>query len=300
MKKYFLIFFYISLIFLVISLYKANYLEVPSILNYKLLFFSLVTLFGGFCFSTYTWYKTIHCFGYRKVSLKETLLSTGLTIFGKYIPGKVWMILGRAAYISSVYQYIPLKTISEISLNSQIMTLWVGFSLGSIALFYSPIFTGYVPLLFVAWFFFSVLLFSRFPQFFSKILYKRVLKNETNIPLFSFITMRKAVVWYIATWFCWSLSFYFAIGAIIEDPGVPVATGFCFAWAACIGIVAIVFPGGLGIREGVLFTCLSSFGLSDQHAVLISISSRLWFLTGECFIFVLALIIKFSEGKKVY
>jgi uncharacterized membrane protein YbhN (UPF0104 family) len=58
-----------------------------------------------------------------------------------------------------------------------------------------------------------------------------------------------------------------------------------------MGVVVVISPGGLGIREGVLIFFLKIIGFTPDLAVTISITSRLWFVIGEGYIFILAFIL---------
>jgi uncharacterized membrane protein YbhN (UPF0104 family) len=67
--------------------------------------------------------------------------------------------------------------------------------------------------------------------------------------------------------------------------------GLTFPLAATLGILAIIAPGGIGVREGVLFLFLNSSGaLTVEEATTISVFSRVWFLVGESFLFLIALL----------
>ena len=89
MKKYFNIFLYVSLVFLLVSLYRANYLKVPHIYSYGRLFISLALLFTGFVLEALCWKKALDHYGFT-TTYRNAVTSTGLSIFGKYIPGKIW------------------------------------------------------------------------------------------------------------------------------------------------------------------------------------------------------------------
>jgi len=64
-------------------------------------------------------------------------------------------------------------------------------------------------------------------------------------------------------------------------------------------MIAIILPGGLGMREGLLSLTLIAAGLASDFSVTVSVSSRLWYLIGEGFIFFTGLIIsRFYKLRK--
>ena len=98
---------YLSLFFLIFFLAKHDLLEVPDIYFPSLLIVSLIFLFTGFIASSIAWQKALKQSDI-KASIQEGIAGMGLSIFGKYIPGKIWILLGRAAYTSEKNNY-PLS-----------------------------------------------------------------------------------------------------------------------------------------------------------------------------------------------
>jgi uncharacterized membrane protein YbhN (UPF0104 family) len=72
-------------------------------------------------------------------------------------------------------------------------------------------------------------------------------------------------------------------------PG-PFKASFVFPVSAVYGVLAIIFPGGIGVREGIMVSLLTMMGCNPLTATTFSVVSRLWFITGELFIFSLAFI----------
>jgi uncharacterized membrane protein YbhN (UPF0104 family) len=68
---------------------------------------------------------------------------------------------------------------------------------------------------------------------------------------------------------------------------VPWGVGFGFPLAGTLGIMTLISPGGLGTREAVLVGYLNLAGIPVVDATTIAVASRLWFLGGEIFIFIL-------------
>ena len=133
MKKYFNLFLFISLLFLLISLYRSNYLKIPQIVSYPELIASIVLLLNGFLLDALCWKKTLDFHQYR-ISLRMGVVSVGLTIFGKYIPGKIWTALGRSSYLAR-RNVGNGGDVVYISFIAQLMLIWTGLIVGCVSLF---------------------------------------------------------------------------------------------------------------------------------------------------------------------
>ena len=121
-----------SLLFLAYYLYQSDTLQWPHIYRYGWLMVSLLALFAGFIAQVFTWKAVVAQAGLA-VDTGVCLSGTGMTVFAKYIPGKVMVIVGRAAYVAQKYGY-RLETLSALSLTTQLITLWVGLTLGAVGL----------------------------------------------------------------------------------------------------------------------------------------------------------------------
>lgn len=288
-KSYFKLYVYISLIFLVVTLYLADYLVVPRILSLSSLIICCVLLFLGFIFDGIAWTKILREHNYN-TSYSVGIASSGRSIFGKYIPGKLWTILGRAGYVAQRQGY-STKELSFISLDAQFISIWAALVIGSVGLIMLDGFSIYglgILLMFVG------LTLSIFTNIFHKVLSKLVkllVKKDLDIPKLSFLKAIKVIPWFFLIWLFWSLSFYFLIKTVSGED-VRLVTGSGFALAGSLGIVAVIAPGGIGVREGVLTFFLILAGFNVELAASISIVSRLWFLIGEAFIFLFSFVIQ--------
>lgn len=296
MKKFFNILFYVSLACLAVYLYKFDYFTIPVISDYYSAVFSVVLLFVGFILQAITWEKTLKLFNIF-INYKLAISSSGLSIFMKYIPGKVMVVLGRAAYISSKKNINISKTTTASFLN-QIITLWVGLFLGSIIIFTVEIPSVWKIVSIIIFLFLTLIMI--FNAFFFSVLKKILLKfrKKFEIEKFKMRDVFKVSPFFFLNWIFWSLGFYFLINsAYIGD--VSFFLIFSFPLSASLGIIVLFAPGGLGIREGVIVGCLVLFKIPIEIATGISVLSRLWFLAGEFFIFITALVIDKTEKRNV-
>jgi len=286
MRSWYKYLIYISLIFLGIALYKANYLRIPKITSPFAFIGSSIFLFTGFINITVSWKYILEKSNYN-ISLRECLAGTGLSIFGKYIPGKVWIIMGRAVYISEKRHY-SLGKLSAISLNDQLITLWAGLVLGVIGLFFLNGLQrwGWVTLILLLCL--GIFIFTNFFHGLGERIVKTFLGKQIRIPSLSIKSTLMIMPWFIMSWVFWSVGFYFLILSLGLS-GFSWSIGLGFPLACTLGIMAVIAPGGLGAREGVLVGYLTLSNIPITEATTIALASRLWFLMGEIFIFVIGL-----------
>jgi glycosyltransferase 2 family protein len=289
MKKYLVhIFIYVSIVFLTLALIKADYLSVPEIKNAKTLILSIILLFSGFLVNGLSWGKLLKN-NYKQIKTSDAISSVGLSIFGKYIPGKLWVILGRSEIISKKYN-LPRKDIASLSLIAQFITIWFGLILGAFGLILTNNFNSYSLIIII---FLSLLTLMIFTNLFQKsynYISKKLLKREFVLPHFSLNKIINVLPLNLLNWLFWCVGFYFMAASLV-DYNLTFNTAWLFALSASLGIIAVIAPGGLGIREGIIVAFLTMLKLPIEDATTIAVTSRLWFLIGEIFIFVVSLIL---------
>lgn len=294
MKKWTKYFVYISVAFLVYALWKADYLIVPKIDNYFFLAVSVVFLIAGYLTKSFVWTQTLK-FKNLPVTFRSGVTSVGLAELGKYIPGKLWIILGRAGYISENYSY-KLKDTSYVSFYTQILTIWTGLLIGAAGFLFIPVPTKWAVIFITGFVILTLILFVPSLQDFSLGIVNRLLKKNINLPVVRVNELVRLLPFFLFDWFIRIAGFALLLGALSPDylnllflPGYPLSI--------TLGILAVIAPGGLGVREGVLVFWLHQGGLAIETATTISLVTRLWMLFGEVFIFVWALSLKRISTK---
>jgi hypothetical protein len=274
------------MIFLIVGLVRSEYLVVPQVHSPLLLVLSFLSLFAGFWLIAVYWKYLLHGGGVE-TSHARAVASIGLSIFAKYIPGKVWVILGRATYIAEK-EKVGKGLTSTLSFQAQLITLWAGLLLGGIGIMG----TGhmdqipYALTLLLFWLAFTLIIFT---PYFNQVIQKAIrmtIRKEVTIPIISMRKMSRIMPYFFLNWFAWCAGFWLLGQSLVDFPLNPDA-GLGFAVAGTMGILAIIVPGGIGVREGFLTWYLMLMGLDKQSAITISVASRLWFLFGEVFIFLL-------------
>jgi len=295
MKNGFRYIFYASLIFLLVALIRADYLVLPVIHNYWKLTLSLLLLFLGFFLNAASWGFMVRQ-GEKQIPLKDTIVSHGLSIFTKYIPGKVWIIMGRAEYLAKKYS-LSRKDMASLSLDAQLVALWAALMLGTIGMIWIKSINLYGLSVLILFLILNLLIFTPLLHRITGRVLTRLLKREITFPRLSFSGLLRIIGWYGLNWGTWCVAFYFLTGSLVEEP-LPFPIAFAFGLAGSIGIMAVFAPGGLGVREGILTGFLTLAGVDLPVATTIAVTSRLWFLAGELFIFLLAVVLRPRNARE--
>ena len=198
--------------------------------------------------------------------------------WGKYLPGKVWLLLGRIYYYESKGK--PKKIIS-VALYFETVTLLVAAGLiflSTLPFFreMGPFYTGKQSW----WLIFLFLLAFIFlhPRVLQKILNGFLLKFKRDpISLsISYPNILWILIVCIFVWVVEGFGFYLFIDSItpVSEKYILFLTG-ALAISTTLGLIAIFAPSGLGVREGALVYLLSLM-MATPVAVVISILSRIW------------------------
>jgi uncharacterized membrane protein YbhN (UPF0104 family) len=220
--------------------------------------------------------------------MSDAMISHGLHIFSKYIPGKFWTILGRAGIMSSrTNQTIGKLTL--ISMKEQLVFIWTGIIL-SIFLVYEFL----DKYLIICYLFFLIALSAfLFSKKFHEYVLKKVnyfLKNRISFPYISIKNFYPVFFISIFYWACWMIGFYF-LALSVNSEANSIIIPFVFPFSAVLGLLAIFVPGGVGVREGLMVIALTSIGFSEPFSTTFAVLSRIWFIIGELFIFIIAFLL---------
>ncbi len=288
MQRIFRILLYLSLIFFAWYLYRADYIVFRGLSPDPLLLaLSLLLLFTGFATGGISWAAAMRHEGNRHGTVKA-FISHGLYIFSKYIPGKLWVVLGRASYIST--DKTNMKQLSLASLQEQMLFVWWGLLLSlppTFLLLERPwigaIIVGGLLLM-------SFLLFSGWFHRNFRWVVEKVMKKE-----FAFRPMKRSFFLKVSIpvllfWLMWSAGFWLLLVSVYGNSTPLMA----LVWPAAMtyGFVVVFLPAGVGVREGILVSFLVAGGMESRDAVTFSVISRFWFVAGEMFLFLLAASLK--------
>ena len=289
---------YVSLIFVGVVLYRFDYLHLPGIASYPLLAASLGLLPTGFLCLVASW-NVLLARGGCPVRFSEGLAALGLSVLGNYVPGKVWLIVGRAGYVAARHGYSFAET-SVLSLHAQLITLWTGLAIGAAGALAIGGVRLWGPLVALLWIALTLTIFSRGVHAVVARVVGRLLGRQVSIPLLSFNTSMQSAAWAAIAWLAWSFAFFLFLAAL-DLENVSAVDGLAFPLAATLGVLAVFAPGGLGAREGVLVGYLVLTGHSAAEATAVAVAARLWFLAGELALFALGWLthLRIGEGRLV-
>jgi glycosyltransferase 2 family protein len=273
---------YLSIVFLLVGLYRTDILNVPQVLSPGLLAASLVLLFGGFIASALA-HGRLLARVQMAIPVHQALAMFGLTIFSNYIPGKVMIVFSKIAYLGEKNSFAPAALVVAF-VRAQIIALWCSLLLGIIGLGLNDALhlLSAVGLLLVSAF--TVALFSGRAHRGALRLINRLFSKSLDFPPLSMDATLALIPWFAAIWVLWGAGFYLFCQSLTPYH-LPVSTAFCFPLACAFGILALFSPGGIGIREGIIVVYFTLMQIDLDHAVTLSAASRLWFLAGEIFIF---------------
>jgi glycosyltransferase 2 family protein len=295
MKKSWLTWFvYISMAFLVYTLIRNDYLELPDTLNIIYLVVSLVLLIAATIAEGLAYKVVLRQYGYE-ISARDSLIAFGITIFSRYIPGKFWIHLGRAEYIRSRYGF-RFGEMTYISLYSQFLGTWSVIFLCSAGLLLLDIDLYVKIIALIIWLLLTIIIFTPYFQKLVQKIARKGLKKELSIPFLGWRNNFRAFPIFVLFWVLYAIAFY--VLALSVDLWLGIHAIIYFPISTIIGIAAVFAPGGLGLREASLVGLLA---LDDVDAVLaasLAAFSRLWFLAGELFVFLLAIGMKFFNRHR--
>ncbi len=240
---------------------------------------SLIPVFVNFLYGAYLWQKILSNLG-EKVLYKYSLAITGISILGKYLPGKVWYALGRVYFVKKLgvgeangFLSMALET-GLLLLSSLIVFLLSPLIYNFAAMKHYLFFTIILTIIFIV---------ALHPYFANKILkfISKLLKHPLGEFKYSFSSMLFLTLLYGLAWVIYGIGFFLLIRSFYPvNLGnlVDLIGAFAISWN--LGFVALFAPAGLGIREGIL-TLLLSLYFPRPVAIIISLLSRIWITVAE-------------------
>jgi len=286
-KKIYTVIYYISIIFIAAYLFRSDYFSFSRIDFNTDFFLSLIFLTAGFISYPAALNLTLKYQGIGS-DYKTCFLSTGRTIFSKYIPGKVAMIYA-IAYNLKKNDESSLSRLSYNVILFQIFAIISGILLGLafvIPMESLPFFWKFGSIAVIIT---SVLILSS--NFFFTSLTKLFVKftgKSPDFPPFTFLSIFKLISMSMLFWLCWGMGLYFLVGSLGIILNNSLTLVFLFPFSISIGILAFIAPGGIGVREGVLAALLIYSGNPVPVAAEISVMSRIWFILGEIIFFLIS------------
>lgn len=249
---------------------------------------------------SFVWTRLLSNLSHVRISLFQGYIHISLVGIGKYLPGKVWGMLARAAHLKR-YELSNSQIITA-TIYEQIMSVHAGMILASILIVV-------ISKSVIASIFLVMMLISLFMNKFFQIIMIRSLlwvmsfvkKNErVSGPL---VTMESSsyVMMVVIYMMLWVMSGTIAaiLGLLIMGWSDIYNNYIVILLANVVGIVsgfiAFFVPGGIGVRESVSGLILSnSFKLQDALAIFVIY--RLWTVFHDLFSAVIIAMYEYKRG----
>lgn len=231
------------------------------------------------------------------IGYPEALTAYLYSILGKYIPGKVFMLLARIPPYEE--KGVPMRKVTVCFLIENVCTLLGAAFLFLLSLLFFPndVLADYkwaAILLVIAFF---VCINPKIINFFLRIAGKLMKKDDMEIPM-TYLQMIKVVLLFICNWIVVGIGFYMLTCSIYRIPlSELLYVAGIFGLSCIIGILAIFAPSGLGVREGILVLGLNLV-MPNEYAVIISIVSRLWMTVSELALIGIAFVVNQTVMRK--
>ncbi len=286
-----LVFFIVIFIFYKLYGYslKVDYRSLKFNIPYLILSFLMIPIWYFFMSIAY---KKILDYLDSDVDLYTVMRIIGISMFGKYIPGKLWFTVGRVALLERCG--IPKKKSFTAVILETYFLIFTAFLFFSIILFkiypfkilYTISFIIFILLLFL----FSI------PENFSFVIniLLKIFKKEKIFFNISFKRYFFILFLYILVWIFSGLEFYLLLYSFTNRTYdfIGVMSVYPSSWV--IGFLSFFVPAGIGVREGMIFLILKNFTGPDI-AIIGSFLSRIEVSIGELFYLVF-----FIGDKKIW
>lgn len=237
-------------------------------------FFLVCTLF----LTAVTWRLILSKLG-GQLKLGQALKVWFYSSLGKYVPGKVWLVLGRVRLCEkeglgrgnpflSVGLEIALTVVSGLLLFLFSLIFWFQEELRGYLIFTFLL----IPV--------GAILYPPLLNSVINLGLKLMKKDSIRLPI-KYGEVLGLLALYLVIWIIHCVGFCFFVDSIysISLDRVPIFSGI-FAISVISGLLAVFAPAGLGIKEGVMASLLSLY-MPISIATLIAILYRLWFIVVE-------------------
>ena len=197
---------------------------------------------------------------------------TALSNLGKYIPGKIWSVMGMVYLLCREGYPAPAALASTILHQAFTIIAGAAFIIGVLG---NELIRGAltVPVILVCALCIAIL----YPPIFSRLLNwgLRLVRREqvsVQLPFSKAVGLFGA---YVAAWVVYGASFWCLLKGVGIQPTAFWGTIAAFGGAYLLGFLALFAPGGLGVREGILAMLLAP-QLSPGLAAFVAVISRFW------------------------
>jgi len=220
----------------------------------------------------------------QKLPLGATLRIYFMSEAAKYLPGKVWSVMGRMVLAEK--EGVP-KVVTAASIGTMLIVMTVSAILSTLATL--PAWKTVEAIKGLHYFIYLVPigLIGLHPAVFNPVVnwFLRKAKNVSFQASLRYPQILLIVLYWCALWTLRGLAIYALLTGIYHEPLPPLAwislTGVVtLAWTA--GTLSFIAPSGLGVAEVITVLLLQSlFAIQPGQAVAIAIFTRFWGIVAE-------------------
>lgn len=230
-----------------------------------LMLISFTLAWLGYYFAPLPWQKILEALKIPRIDRGELRRNWYITQMGSYMPGKLWMVLGRLTFLR-VNGTSTFKGVTALVLENIYMLV----ALGLLALVALPFLGSDLPgavnvaLWISAGLAFLMLFAPGLQKIFARKLARKFDVDLEELPHISHMDQFKFIGAHILSWFLRSLALY----VWFRGFGVPASTPPYAMVAVCllaapaswlIALVMVFIPGGIGVRESIRGLFLAPF-----------------------------------------
>lgn len=246
-----------------------------------LLFLSLVLMMAGYYFAPLPWQKILEALKIPRIDRGELRRNWYITQMGSYMPGKLWMALGRITFLK-MNGTSAVKAVSALVLENIYMLV----ALGIMAIVALPFLGGGIPaaLTIPLWVSAALAFIMLFAPGIQKMFAQRLARSlEVDIqelPHISHVHQMKFIGSHILSWSLRGLALYVwfrGFGVPSSNPPHALVAVCLLAAPASwlIALVMVFIPGGIGVRESIRGIFLAPFVLGGMAvATTIALAQR--------------------------
>lgn len=287
-------FVYLSLAIFCIYLYLERMIFL-SINNNFLFLVSGTLMLTIYIFSTVGWQQILKQHNII-INFQNAFVSENLSVLGRYLPGKVWQIIGPAGYLAK--EGHNFGVVSMVGIKIQIISIWCGLVVGSVAVIFFGVKLMAIWLIILS--VLSIFLFNESIHLWMVKTCNSLFKKNLSLPFVPISESIVLILIFLVLWLVWTAAFY--LFCLSVSPNFSLAAAFIFPLAINLGNFAIFIPGGIGVREAIIAGFLVLGGIPALEATAVSITARVWCMIGELLIFFAAWLINlfYLKGQRKY
>jgi uncharacterized membrane protein YbhN (UPF0104 family) len=237
---------------------------------------ALATGLGGMTVIGIGWWLCLRGLGYRR-GVKDTLRDYFVGQLGKYVPGAIWAVVGRAEMARR--GGVPALGAYGSTLLSLTLTYFAAILTAALALL-----TGAAGGGTVAWEpvigLLLIGILSLHPRVLEMVLegLRRLSGRTLSVPVPSWRTAIGLLLAHLPAWFAISAATWLVAYAVV---GIAPNIGnivFATTLAWTIGFLALPVPGGIGVREAVFVAAATTLPSAAQAAAVALVARALFVL----------------------